>query len=158
DAVSEVEFGNAYARARPVSITLRGTRLTVEVPRLATDGPLTLLTPDGRRHENPAIGFSAWSYRNRNGYMFENFDRTDVDFDEVEELFGYDETHIGIDLPLVGRVTTPIPDPFAIALVWVAERALDGGQCVGMSLSSLRFLHGDRSYDDFPLAGPDRTV
>jgi hypothetical protein len=159
----EVQFGNPYALASPRSVSADGTALDVTVPRLATDGPVTLITPNGCSIASPAQ-FAVHSYRNTNGFAFANPTIPGVSFDDVTQLFGYDQTHFSFPNPflpfILPDIVTPIPDPLAGLFTAIADQALNDGQCSGMSLASQRLIHGNEPFSAFPLqaGATDATV
>ncbi|MBM3878224.1 MAG: immunoglobulin domain-containing protein [Verrucomicrobia bacterium] len=151
-----VRFGNTDALATPTFVSPDGTELRVRVPRLATDGPLVLLKPDGSQLVS-AESFQVRSFRNTLAYAFVNsadFQSAvgGYGFNEVQELFGYDQTHVAFPNPLCPWICPDIvvEDPFAHLLASIASEVLDQGQCQGFALSSQRLLHGDRTLTDFP--------
>ena len=144
-AGSTLEFGNANARA-PI------TGATALVPRLATDGPLTVVTPAGAR-SNPTAPVAIQTYRDSNGFSFPNEAWQGGDFADWQELYGYDQTHIGIDLcfPFGCNVTSPIPRPDLALFIPFADLALrgGGGSCVGFSFASRRLASGQVPFSRF---------
>ena len=147
---SEVAFGNdiipsgtrlvPLAVAQPTTIAADGRSLQVEVPDLATDGPLTVITPGG--HSYPSTqSFTVNSYRNVNGFSSANPRGTGYGFDDVSDEFGDDQTHLlGI-----------IPDPLAALFAGLADQFLAGkGVCFGYCLGTLRFMDGTESFSSFP--------
>jgi len=155
---SQVAFGSdrifingqqqPLAIAVPTSISADGRTIHVNVPRLATDGPLSVITPSSHTYVSNAQ-FTVDSYRNTDGFSFHNFDMNGVSFDDVVELFGYGQTHISLFW-----IPTPIPDPLALLFKLIADAALGGdGACHGFALSSQRLLHGDEALSSFPRSG-----
>jgi hypothetical protein len=141
-----VQFGNEFARVAPSFVSATGDQLKAVVPRLATSGPVGLVYGDTVRLSSPNA-LTVQSYRNQNGYAFHNLSNIPIEFDDVNELFGDDQTHLAIDFcwPFGCSVTTPIPSPLAALFTGIARGALHDGQCYGMSLSAQRILHGDRT-------------
>jgi hypothetical protein len=158
---SLIQFGNAYAQVAPTYVSADGTDLHVEVPQFATDGPLVYFTPPGPGAPNgykaatSSSSFAVDSYRNINGFDFPNPALPGVSFQDVVDLFGYNQTHLQIPNPLapglLPNIVTSVPDPFAEALALVANQFLNDGQCQGMSLASLRLMNGDVPFSDFAL-------
>ena len=149
-AGSTVVFGNQLATATPSSVSADGNEIHVSVPRLATDGPITVILAGGIM-VNSTGSFTVQTYRNQKGYSFVNPSVNSVSFDDVTELYGKDQTHLSIDLcwPFGCNVTTPFPSPLAAIYTAIANAALGDGQCSGMALSSQRILHGDKSIGSF---------
>ncbi|MFL5657574.1 MAG: hypothetical protein ACJ8CB_25760 [Ktedonobacteraceae bacterium] len=149
-ADSQVGFGTGQkepqllATATPMSISEDGRELHVKVPRLATDGPLTVITPGGAQYVSQDT-FTVHSYRNTNGFKFENYSYGGCNFDDVVELYGNDQTHIFFGL---------IPDPFALAYTAIVSEVLKNHEsCHGISLTSQRLLHGDQPFSAFTPPG-----
>jgi hypothetical protein len=98
------------------------------------------------------------SYRNLNGFSFDNSDTFQnnvggYSFGDVSDVFGYEQTHISVNpcWPFGDcSIVTPIPDPFALLFWGIADQALRSGQCFGFSLASQRLLHGNQSFGAFP--------
>ena len=134
-----VQFGNAYARAVPESISSNGTVIHVRVPRLATVGPLALITPDGQTAAISATAFTVHSDRNTNGFSFHNFEDPGVSFSDVVSLFGRDQTYINVRIFGI-KIKTNIHNPFAVLFKNIVDPLVDDGQCFGMSLASGRLL------------------
>ena len=124
------------------------------MPRLATDGPLILKRPDGQTAESPTT-FTVFSYRNTNGFSFPNFTykSTPTNF---QNLFGYDQTHIILNLFGLFRIDTGLDNPFAVLLEGAAAAMGDTGQCTGMSIASERLLLDPKLFTDFP--NPDGST
>src|SRR5262249_54869862 len=86
-----VQFGNPYAQASPTSISSDGTTLYVDVPRLAPDGPLSLIPQTGYAIAESATRFTVHNFRNTDGFAFQNLGVSNAHFDYADdvELFGY---------------------------------------------------------------------
>jgi hypothetical protein len=143
DVGMQVEFGNPYAIAYP-SFDQSGM-IHVTVPRLATDGPLTLIAPyDGVTSVNPGLVFHVNSFRNVDGYSFPNFKSSGYTYADLVTLFGqqavYQTTASGAQ----------VPTSLATAYLNMINGFPLGGQCFGMSLSSERFVEGRESYSNSP--------
>ena len=137
-----VEFGNQYAEVYPSSINGDETVMHVNVPRLATDGPLTLIAPyDGVTSSNPSLQFHVNSFRDIDGYAFPNYNDSGYTFADIQELFGYQQTH--------NANGTPAASAQAYLALW--NSFPPGGQCYGISLSSERMVSGQKPYSNFPL-------
>jgi hypothetical protein len=144
---STVTFGNSDGVATPTSINPQGTQLTVNVPPLATSGQVTV-TSAGATGTAPST-MSIDTYRNVNGYQFHNYDPS-IDFEQLTDAFGENQTYDTIDLCWPFGCNVKFRDPFAMLLNAFANATLDSGACFGISLSSQRFLEGDRFLDEFP--------
>jgi len=145
---SDMINGQFLAVAAPTFLSADGRELHVNVPRLATTGPITILPPTGGSIPSGAT-FTVYSYRDANGFSFPNYGGPGFSFDDVQELFGYDQTHLSIF-----GYTLPIPDPLAWIFSLIASAALGGnGLCFGFSLSSLRLLHGEEPFSAFNPSG-----
>jgi hypothetical protein len=144
---STVTFGNSDGVATPTSINPQGTQLTVNVPPLATSGSVTV-TSAGASGTAPTP-MNIDTYRNVNGYQFHNYDPS-IDFEQLTDAFGENQTYDTIDLCWPFGCNIKFRDPFAMLLNAFANATLDSGACFGISLSSQRFLEGDRFLDEFP--------
>ncbi len=82
---SIVQFGNPKAGATPSVINSSGTQLTVNVPRLATSGPVSVTS--GGASASAPTPMTIDSYRNVNGYQFHNYNPS-IDFEQLTEAFG----------------------------------------------------------------------
>jgi hypothetical protein len=164
---STVYFGNLDASATtdgPAPDGLGpfgdGTVLLASVPSLATSGKIYVVR-QGNDFGSPATvsaPFTIDSYRNTNGFSFENTDNFQsrvggYSFSDVSDVFGDAATHIDINpcWPFGNcTIVTPIPDPFALLFWGIADATLQGGQCFGFGLASQRLIHGDQSFAAFP--------
>jgi hypothetical protein len=172
---STVDFGNARASAVTQGPAVDGlgpfgeeTALRTYVPSLATSGDLYVV-PQGGSLTSPgtaATPFTVDSYRDVNGFSFANSSSFDTNvggytFADLKQVFGAEQTDLSENLcwPFGDcSITIPIPNPFALGFLELANGTLQGGQCFGFSLASQRLLHGDRSYSAFPLQlGADRA-
>lgn len=147
---STVQFGNSSAIATPTSVNSNGTQLTVNVPTLATTGPVSVIS--GGVAGASASPMTIDSYRNVNGYQFHNY-LPSIDFEQLTDAFGESQTYDTIDLCWPFGCNVSFRDPFAMILNAIANASLDSGACFGMSLSSQRFLEGDRALSEFPPGG-----
>lgn len=138
------------ALATPTSIRPDGRELHVNVPRLATDGPLSVITPEGNVFVS-CDPFTVHTYRNTNGFQFPNFPVTGINFQNVEELYGHAQTHLTFT---IFGITVDIANPFAQLYATVVDAALKGHKhCLGIALTAERILHGDQSLGAFPPPG-----
>jgi hypothetical protein len=145
----QVQFGNASAKVAPVAVASDGTWVTAHVPQLATSGKITVLQGGQSYSSTDAVTIDNW--RSTNGYSFCNTDSFQkmvggYSIDDLTEVFGFDQTHLNI------FGWRPV-DPLAEAFLWIANQALQDGQCFGFSVSSLRFQAGQRRLTDFPSTG-----
>jgi hypothetical protein len=103
---------------------------------------------------NPGSFGNPSTYRSTNGYSFTNSGdfQTMVggyNWDELKDLYGCQ-----VELSPFGWCTG-VPDPLSLAYVLILNATLQTGQCFGFSLSSLRFLNGQQSLNNYPrVAGP----
>jgi hypothetical protein len=143
-----VEFGNPYAEVHPSSISADGTVMHVNVPRLATTGPLTLLTANGglMASNGNLPPFQVNSFRNTDGYAFPNPSLGTYTYADLEQLFGHQAVYGGNN------------EPTGYAKLFLKEEndfygsdPKGKGQCYGMSLSSQRLVEGKESYSKYPL-------
>ncbi len=164
---SKVYFGNALASAVANGPATDGlgpfgdeTVLLTSVPSLATSGAVYVVRPGASLASagTATAAFSVDSYRNVNGFSFENSDNFQArvggySFSDVSDVFGDAQTHVSVNpcWPFGDcSITTPVPDPFALVFWGIANAALQAGQCFGFSLASQRLLHGDQIYPAFP--------
>lgn len=149
-----VRFGNDEALA-PARSAGSGT-ITAVVPRKATSGRVQVI-PDavyhrGARIDGPRIVVD--SYRNTVGFAFKNY-KPNLTVDQMTAAFGYETTHYTPNIcgfftfGLVScKVGTPLPDPWARAVLTVANVTMgggDGGACFGFSRTSQQLRRGARS-------------
>lgn len=141
-----VEFGNVNAVATPDYVSPDGTTLRVAVPRLATSGPLTILTSGGAP-SLPTAPFTVQSYRNTYGFSMHNFPVDGISFGDVTDTFGEGQTYDSVDICDVftlgaAKCRIQVRDPLAMAFTSVVDSALtgsDSGYCYGFSVASDRF-------------------
>ncbi len=134
---SLVTFGNVHATDTHVNPTVHGTTLTVPVPRLATDGPITVLSAHGRSVATGAVHVN--TYRNTFGFSFPNLPWGN-DLHYWADAYGADQVWIngcwfipGCHAPIEG---IPSPD---FAIFWgIASPILESGgaSCFGFALAS----------------------
>lgn len=148
---SRVQFGNAAAVAKPDSINSSGTTLRVAVPRLATTGPVTVLSGSPPVAGSPsAQSVTIDDYRNTNGFAFHNYAPTGFDINELADLFGTSQVFFSVNPCWPFDCSIPLfPTPTAGILLGVADASLasggSAGACFGFSLSSQRILSGQKS-------------
>src|SRR5262249_6289607 len=143
-----VRFGNSAAQA-PLTVTAGGTTGTVTVPRLATDGPLTIVSPAGRESAS-ATPFDVRGYRDTNGFSFPN-EPYRGDINSWFALYGLEQFFIQVDPCAVLTfgaahcpVPSPIPNPLSYLVFGIGDPALAAanGSCFGFSLASRRIATG----------------
>lgn len=148
---SLVRFGAAGAVASPLSTAPDGRSLTVDVPRGALSGPVTVIRPGGGLATKPGTPLNVLGLRANYGYSFPNFAAPDnFRFDQFVRVFG-DSMYLKIDpcdaIPFTFGlvdcpVTTGIPDPIA-AIIHVALQGRGKlGLCYGMSRTAGFFASG----------------
>ncbi len=151
---STVTFGNKEkdATSTPSDTSADGTSMDVRVPRLATDGPVTVSGAS-----SPG-SLAVDSYRNINAYQFPNY-TPNIDFDQMTQAFGADQTYwtFSVDLcwPLGCTITESVQNPFAWLLLDIAQNTFgnphhgSGGACFGFSLSTQRIIEGQEPLSAF---------
>ena len=155
-ADSRVRFGNASADAPITYSAPDGSYIEAQVPRLATTGKVQLV-PDFHHPDVVLDGprVTVDSYRNTVGFAFHNF-TPHLTVDQMSTAFGEDATHINVDacgtisFGLVDcDVRTPIPDPWAMIVLGIANKTMggsSGGACFGFSRTSQQLRQGRRGY------------
>src|SRR5215211_564961 len=157
----EVEFGNVNAKAKVTWVDDRwGRTASVRVPRLATDGPLTVKTVHGSFTLKEV--FAVRTHRNTHGFAFENYDINYFSYEDLSEAFGKEQTYISITLdpcePFFFLPSCPvltlslIPNPIGLIVREVALKSIDAS-CYGMAVTSERLLKGEISYGSFMPGG-----
>lgn len=145
---SSVRFGNQAATA-PLTLAPGGGSGTVSVPLLATDGPLTVVSPAGRETPGPR-SFDIESYRGTNGFQFEN-EPYRGDINSWFGLYGLEQFFLQVDPCAVLTfgaahcpVPSPIPNPLSYLVFAVGDPALASanGSCFGFALASRRIATG----------------
>jgi hypothetical protein len=155
-ATSRVRFGNDLALA-PITSSDAGS-VTAEVPRLATSGTVQLV-PDASlnaagklspvRIDGPALKVD--DYRDAAGFAFHNYTPS-LTLDQMTAAYGHNQVYFtpnvchAITLGLLNcRVSTPIPDPWALAVLQIANLTMGGGSggaCFGIARTSQQILRG----------------
>ena len=153
---SVVRFDNAYATVTPTpgGFTPGGSSLVVTVPRFATTGPITVVSPDGN-FSSPSA-FTVRDYRNTAGFAFDNYDHPGVSISDLQDVYGESQTNITLDLcwPFGCNVVTPLVSPFTYLYKTISNELLSGnGSCFGISLMSQRLAEGYARYSSFTPAG-----
>ena len=106
-------------------------------------------------HCTPASDAS--TYRSKNGYSFVNSDKFQTmvggyNWNDMKELYG----KCKVDLDAFGFCE--VPDPLLAIYIPVLNESIKSGQCFGFSLSSLRFLNGNKSLNEFPLVSGGKDI
>ncbi len=160
---STVAFGNAAATATAATVTAGA--FTVPVPRLASDGPITITSPGGRVLTTAAA--QVRTYRNTNGFSFPNRGWSPSINGEVD-AWGPNQVWLNL-CPIPGCFWladgTPSVEYGLFSLIGAPILASGNGSCFGFSLASRRlarregpspsFLHGSETVWQVPL---DRTI
>jgi hypothetical protein len=160
---STVAFGNSAATSIAATVT-RGA-ITVPVPRLASDGPITITSPAGRVLTTAAA--LVRTYRNTNGFSFPNRGWSPSINGEVD-AWGPNQVWLNL-CPIPGchwlADGTPSIEYGLFSAIAAPILASGNGSCFGFSLASRRlarhegptpsFLHGAETVWQVPL---DRTI
>ena len=144
---TQVRFGNDLAVVTPDSLTSYQIKATV--PRNATTGQAGawgVILPDGTRVYSP-YALPIDSYRNSYGFPFQNLYFGGIDFDQLTELDGQDQTYDNF----FGEVR----DPWALTYCAIANAILKlgGDSCFGICLTTQRLKNaqwGDANVQNLP--------
>lgn len=150
-----VQFGNVNAIAKARSPSADAREAHVEVPRLATTGPLVVKNFAGE-FTSPST-FVVRSFRNTHGFKFPNEKIENFSYGDLSDAFGSDQTYVTVTfdpcdpLPLVPSCPlfsiSTIPQPFGWVVYLMAKKV--DARCYGMSVTCLRLLNGKLPYDSF---------
>jgi RTX calcium-binding nonapeptide repeat (4 copies)/Beta-propeller repeat len=141
---ARVQFGvpgvlSPAFQATAYFVSSDGDELSVRVPRLAVDGPLTVITDNGAITSTES--FTVNNYRNTNGFNFHN-PSFNISFPMVRDVFGYRQTNITIPNPFGDDFVTPIPSPHALLFTAILASVFDSqGGCFGMAYTSEYLQH-----------------
>ena len=161
-------FGNDQATASLTNLQTDSNGVQtfdLHVPAFATTGALVVQSSQTNRFTTLLSTFTVDSYRNVNGYSFDNDGKTpdgaanepDFSFDELTTVYGGDQT----DLTVFG-FDTGIPNPLAYLELLIINSVIppSNGECVGFCVSSYRLSQGllpsykidglSAHIDDFP--------
>jgi hypothetical protein len=133
--------------------------LRVTTPRDATSGPVTVSAGSPVASGSSSASLSVDSYRNTDAFNFHNFDPA-LSFGDLTDAFGSQQTYINVNpcgiftLGLANCSVALVPDPVAAAWLGIADAALSGGTCFGISLTDQRLLSGQIDLSSFPRTGP----
>lgn len=150
---SVVQFGNDRALGTGVTVSPDGRTLSARVPRLATTGPLTIVS--GGVPLRSTTPLTVDSYRNTRALRAPNTTNT-ATFADLTEAFGADQTTTTISF----NPCWPFKCTFKVATVKnshatqiIDRRPGSGGLCFGFSLQALRLEYGAASLGAFTPAG-----
>ena len=155
-----VEFGTPRATSPAVTVADDGTSLTVQVPRLAATGLLTVLT--GGRRLTSADPFTPISGRTRQGFKFVNYTHQGVDLAALTDLYGATQTQISFDpcnplpgvIPPICPIPTGLPNPLAGVYIGISNAALSGNaSCFGIAVNSEHLMQRQVPISNFTPAG-----
>ncbi len=132
--------------------------MTAEVPRLATSGTVQLVpdaSVDGAgtlspvRIDGPSLTVD--DYRDAAGFAFHNYTPS-LTLGQMTAAYGKNQVYFtpnlchAITFGLLNcRVSTPIPDPWALVVLEIANRTMGGGSggaCFGIARTSQQILRG----------------
>ncbi len=136
-----VRMGNDLALA---SGARAGDVVTVTTPRLATTGPVELVSvkSDGKigsRAAAPGPPVTVDTYRNTWGFAFKNFSAS-PSFNDMVGAFGAEDVFVCVHIPFAGCVPSGIPDPWALTVMTLLQ--LGDGSCFGFSWVSEQMRRG----------------
>ena len=154
---TRIRFGNSDADVPLESSRIDGTQVTARVPRTATTGRIQIV-PDVNHPDQvlDAGPITVDTYRDTVGFKFHNY-TPHLTVDQMSAIFGERATHVVVDACGVltfGQadcgVVTPIPDPWAMTVLWLANQTMGGsnggGACFGFSRTSQQLRKGLRPY------------
>jgi hypothetical protein len=120
---STVQFGNEQATATPSEFGPGGSLLVVSIPRLATSGTVTVLTPAGNLQSPHSL--SVDDFRNEWGWGWENGNTPKyLSYALIESIFGREESTSWLD--------SEWPSVDARLFKGYASGLLEEGSCLGM--------------------------
>lgn len=147
-----VQVGNELATAG-TDVASDGRSLTFRVPRLGTDGPVAVVPPTGQTYKT-SNSLAVTTFRNREGFAFDNYSYGWLSFGELTDLVGVEDMFVKVNpcWPL-GKcpIVTGIPDPLAYLTWGILNISLhaSGGHCFGISRTLQELLAGKVSYSKF---------
>jgi hypothetical protein len=134
----------------------------MEITYRCGSGPNQVVSVPGDAWNHPparlqCLDIDPSAYRSRNGYSFVNSDAFQhmvggYNWNDMKELYG----KCKVDVDVFGFCE--VPDPLLAIYIPVLNASLQSGQCFGFSLSTLRFLNGQRSLNDFPRVPGDDNI
>jgi hypothetical protein len=148
-AGTKVAFGQDTPIA-PASFTVGATSFTAVVPPTAASGPLSV-TPAPGTAGYGAPNFAVDNYRNTRGLSWVNSNLfqnlfAPYDYADATALFGTNQTY-----KMLGPVN--LDGPWVNLFLTIANALLSGssgGECFGMSLTSLQFAAGQIPLSNYP--------
>ena len=148
-----VEVGNDLATAS-ADVAADGRSLIFLIPRLGTDGPVTVVPPGGGARYRTSNSLKVSSFRNREGFAFDNYSYGWLSYGELTDLVGAEDLFIKINpcWPFATcTVVTGIPDPLAYIVWGILNLALhnSGGHCFAISRTLQELLAGKVPYRKF---------
>ena len=152
-AGTHVEVGSAAASV-PATVAADGRSLRFRIPRLALDGPVTVVPPGPGAPYDTANALDVRTFRNYYGFQFDNFDWGSLSFAELIDVVGADELFKRVNpcWPIYDcSFLTPIPNPWALAS-WQVMNGLvqaSDGHCFGIMRTQQELLAGRVGYDRF---------
>jgi hypothetical protein len=159
-----VAFGNPEATATVSVARTLGAQgpedyIRVTTPRDATSGPVTVTAGSPQASGSSSSSLTVDSYRNAEAFNFHNF-YPDITFQDMTDAFGPQQTYINVNVcgaftfGLVNCSAAIVPDPVAEVWYGIAQAALAGGTCFGISLTDQRLVSGQMGVNSFPRSGP----
>jgi hypothetical protein len=154
-----VQFGNeqAIVLVEPKAIAADGTSATVTVPVLATTGTVTVSSARQRATLADPLGID--SFRNTEGFQFNNFGRT-PSYAELASVLGssaaYKTTTVNTCPPGNCPTQQLEPEPLlqkAFEKIYKVDE--EKGLCFGFALSSLQFRAGAEPLSNFSESAQD---
>lgn len=147
-----VQVGNELATAG-TDVAGDGRSLTFRIPRLGTDGPVTVVPPTGQKYPTGNT-LKVTTFRNREGFAFDNYKYGWLSYSELTDLVGAEDLFVKVNpcWPWATcTVVTGIPDPLAYLTWGILNIALheSGGHCFGISRTLQELLAGKVSYSRF---------
>jgi hypothetical protein len=148
-----LQVGNTLAMAN-ATVAPDGRSLRFRLPRLATTGPVTIVPPGGAVKYPTSNGVTVRTFRNYNGYQFENFGWGSLSWGELVDAYGKDSLFLTAnpcwpfyDCP----VLTPLVDPMAYLTFLSLKEAVhvSGEHCFGMVRTLQFFLSGLKNLEQF---------
>lgn len=154
-----VQFGNeqAIALVEPKAIAADGTSATVTVPALATTGTVTVSSAGQQAKLADPLGID--SFRNTEGFQFNNFGRT-PSYAELASVLGsnaaYQTTTVNTCPPGNCPTQQLKPEPLLLrAFENIYKVGEEKGLCFGFALASLQFRAGAEPLSNFSETAQD---
>ena len=151
---TKVEVGNPDALVDTM-VSADGRSLQFRIPRLATDGPVTVVPPGVAVAKYvTSDSLDVRTFRGYYGFQFSNFGWGSLSFAELSEAVGDDDLFARVNpcWPWYDcTILTPIPDPDALiswAVLKIVARA-SGGHCFGIMRAQQELIAGREDYDRF---------